>query len=148
VAVGDHVDALGEVAEEYLGLELGTTPRGVQHSDAHAVDLNDLAVRKSAAHLDGVRVAVHYNGALRGPAEVLDDVEVDDVATVEGDVGLGNRLTDARMHVLPAADVRIANDEDAGDHRGMMPAARVMGDSGGAMVEVAITVDRGTEEER
>ncbi len=130
VAVRDHVDALREVAEEHVGLELGAAPRGVQHPDAHPIDLDDLAVRQRAAHFDGIRVSVDDNGALRGLAKAFDDVEVDDVTAVEGDVRLRNRLADARMHVLPAADVGVAHDEDPGHgHRGMMPAAAVTGDS-------------------
>ena len=43
----------------------------------------------------------------------LGDIEADDVAAVDGDVGLGDVLADARVHVVPAIRVGIAHHEDA-----------------------------------
>ena len=116
VAEQDRVHRFREVGQKLLKWKLRASPRGMGHANPDAFDLQDLGVRQGSSQIGWVGVAVDYHGVARFASHTVHDVLPNDVAAVDGDVGLPHGGANVRMDFVPAVDVGIGDYYYSGWH--------------------------------
>lgn len=101
----DRVNRLREVGEKLLQGELGSSPSGVGNPNPESLDFQYLCVWQRSPQIGRVGVAVDNHRAGGFSTHTVDDILPDDVAAVDGDVGLSHRGTNVRVDFVPAIEV-------------------------------------------